>query len=361
MPPDPLDAARRLVLRYGWNAMAYQILNPGILFWFEPGGEAVVGYARAGGYRVVAGVPVCARDRLLAVADAFTRDARAAEERVCFFGAEGPLLDGLRARGPVTVLPLGAQPVWDPAHLAAHFCAKPSLRAQLARARNKGVTVEQWDGARARGHPALEACLRAWLETRGLPPMHFLVEWDVLARPLDRRVYVALRDGDVVAYTVLSPVPLREGWLVEQTVRGPAAPNGTAELLLSHAARDAADEGAAYLTLGLAPLARVGAPPVGLPAGVRLLLAWVRVHGRRFYNFEGLERYKRKFEADRWVPIYCVAEGAGQEIRALYAVAGVFGGASPVRFLPRALARAVRQEARWLRTRLRRTPRAPGA
>ncbi|HLA63857.1 MAG TPA: DUF2156 domain-containing protein [Rhodothermales bacterium] len=356
MPPDPLDAARRLVLRYGWNAMAYQILNPGISYWFAPDGDAVVGYATAGGYRVVGGVPVCARDRLLAVAEAFIADTRAAGERVCFFGTERLLLDWVRARGPATVLPLGAQPVWDPAHLAARFRDKGSLRAQLARARNKGVVVERWGGARAQGHPALEACLRGWLETRGLPPMHFLVEWDVLARPLDRHVYVALRDGAVVAYTVLSPVPLRQGWLVEQTVRGADAPNGTAELLLDHAARDVAAEGAAYLTLGLAPLARTGAPTVGLPAAVRLLLAWVRVHGRRFYNFEGLEQYKRKFEADHWEPIYAIAEGAGQEIRVLYAVTGVFGGASPVRFLPRALTRAVRQEARWLRDRLRRAP-----
>lgn len=35
---------RDLVLRYGWNTLAYQILNPGIAHWFQPGGEGVVGY-----------------------------------------------------------------------------------------------------------------------------------------------------------------------------------------------------------------------------------------------------------------------------------------------------------------------------
>ena len=44
MTSPPLEHARALVLRHGWNAMAYQILNPGIRRWFSADGEAVVGY-----------------------------------------------------------------------------------------------------------------------------------------------------------------------------------------------------------------------------------------------------------------------------------------------------------------------------
>ena len=45
-------------------------------------------------------------------------------------------------------------------------------------------------------------------------------------------------DGrSVVGYAVLSPVPARSGWLVEQVMRGRKAPNGTAESMVSIAAR----------------------------------------------------------------------------------------------------------------------------
>ena len=57
MPTPEIRRARELVLRYGWNAMAYQILNPGMRLWFPADGEGVAGYVHAGNYRVVAGSP----------------------------------------------------------------------------------------------------------------------------------------------------------------------------------------------------------------------------------------------------------------------------------------------------------------
>ena len=71
--PD-LQRARGLVLRWGWNAMAYQILNPGMRLWFSGGGEGVVGYVCANNYRVVAGSPVCPPERLSEITAEFAAD-----------------------------------------------------------------------------------------------------------------------------------------------------------------------------------------------------------------------------------------------------------------------------------------------
>jgi len=327
--------------------MAYQILNPGIRRWFSADGEGVVGYVRAARCRVVAGAPVCPSERLAGTAAEFEADARRAGHWVCYFGAQERLIDLSAERGPVSVLLLGAQPVWDPQHWPAILGSKASLRAQLARARNKGVTVRPWPAAGAEGHPELQRCLHEWLETRGLPPMHFLVEWNVLARLLDRRLFVAERDGQVIGFLIASPIPLRNGWLIEQMIRGRAAPNGTIELLLDTAVRAVASEGATFVTLGLSPLAQIASHYPPPPWSVRLLLAWVRVHGRRFYNFEGLERFKRKFQPVEWEPIYAATNRPRISVRTLYAIAGAFGGTSPVLFIGRALLRALTQEARW--------------
>ena len=68
----------------------------------------------------------------------------------------------------------------------------------------------------------------------------------------------------------------------EQFVRGRSAPNGTVELLLDAAARAMAASGAAYLTMGLVPLSeRTWLPAHYNPLWLRLLLTWVRAHGRR--------------------------------------------------------------------------------
>ena len=85
-----LEHARQLVRLHGADAVACQILNPGIDHWFAAANDAVVGFVRRHKVRVVAGSAVCAADRLADVALEFERDA-AAGERVCYFGAEAPL------------------------------------------------------------------------------------------------------------------------------------------------------------------------------------------------------------------------------------------------------------------------------
>ena len=348
------EHARQLVLDYGWNAMSYQILNPGIEHWFAPDGKAVVGYATSSGYRVVAGAPVCAQERLADVAAAFNAEAARAGKRVCYFGAQERFVQRLAQRGRVTSILLGAQPVWQPADWPGIIAGKSSLRQQVVRARNKGVIITPWDAQQATKHAVLTQRLHEWLATRGLPPMHFVVEPDTLGVLADRRVLVANRNQQIVGFLIASPVPLRNGWLVEQMVRSPAAPNGTIELLLDTAMRTFAAEGAAYVTLGLSPLSRhaqITPPPQ--PLLVRALLFLLRVHGQRFYNFEGLDRFKAKFQPAFWEPVYAVTTGRHISLHTLYAIAGVFGGTSPIWFISRALARALRQEGRWLRGRIR--------
>jgi phosphatidylglycerol lysyltransferase len=91
-----------------------------------------------------------------------------------------------------------------------------------------------------------------------------------------------------------------------------------------------------------------------MPAWLRLTLRLVRAHGRRFYDFEGLDRFKTKFEPDEWEEIVALADAPRFPPRALWAIASAFSRGSPVALVARALLRAVRQEVRWLFTGARR-------
>jgi phosphatidylglycerol lysyltransferase len=341
--------ARALVMRYGWNATAYQFLNPGIEHWFSGCGDAVIGFVCRHGVRVVAGAPVCDEDRLADVVAEWEQQVLRARDGLCYFGAAGrmkALLDG--SPGYSTVV-LGAQPVWSPSQWPDIIARHASLRAQLSRARNKGVSVSEWPSCAATNHPNLHDCLQDWLKTRGLPPLHFLVEPQTLAHLQDRRIFVAERGGGVVGFLIGSPVPARDGWLTEQFVRCRDAPNGTVELLLDSMVRAVAVEGARYLTMGLVPLAAGGGVRLSEnPPWLRFLLAWVRAHGRRFYNFRGLEAFKSKFHPREWEPIYAVSREPRFSPHTLYAIAAAFTDGSPVAAVARGLARAARQELRWL-------------
>lgn len=348
--PPAVRRARDLVLAHGWNATAYQIVNPGMRHWFSSAGDAVVGYVRHARVRVVAGAPVCAAERLPAVTAEFERASVDAGDGVCYFGAEGRLEGALRGSARHSAVALGAQPVWRAAAFDAVVRERASLRAQVHRARNKGVRVEESRGD-AEERAALRRVLGEWLATRGLPPLHFLVEPETLDRLEDRRVFVARREGAVVGFVVTSPIPARDGWLVEQFVRGRGAVNGTIELLLAGAVRALADDGAALVTLGLAPLSRHGPAHADAAPWLRATLRLVRAHGRRFYNFDGLDTFKSKFMPERWDPVFAIARGTTFPPRALWAIAGAFGGRSPVTLLAHAAGRAVVQEGRWLTAR----------
>lgn len=363
-PVERVDPARarELILAYGWNATAYQILNPGIEHWFSREGDAVIGYVTQAGTRVVAGAPVCAAARLPAVVAEFSASAANAGSHVCYFGAGSRLEELLMPTGGWSVASLGAQPSWNPTRWPAIVASRASLRAQLNRARNKEVRVSEWDARRGANNADVRRCLAEWLSDRRLPPLHFLVEPETLGRLEDRRLFVAERKGAVSGFLLASPIPARDGWLVEQIIRGHAAPNGTAELLLDAAMRAVAADGARYVTLGLSPLSRHSRfDSHRMPRWVRLVLRWVRAHGRRFYNFEGLDRFKSKFSPDEWEEIVALADSPHFSPRALWAIAAAFAQGSPIALVARAVTRAAKQEAHWLRRRARRRRQAGAA
>lgn len=356
MTPADADLARALIMRHGWNATAYQLLNPGIALWFSDSRDAVIGYVSCGDTRVVAGAPVCSIDRLERVVEEFRRDASDVRQRVCFFGAGERLERALTSTGGWSAASLGAQPSWNPSRWESMVARHASVRAQLNRARNKDVRAERW--STDRDVAPLRECLAQWLDERPLPPLHFLIEPDTLGRLGDRRLFVAYRRERVVGFLLASPIPARQGWLVEQIIRGREAPNGTAELLLDTAMRALASDHAAYVTLGLAPLSRHSRfDSARMPLWLRVGLRWVRAHGRRFYNFEGLDRFKAKFEPDAWEEIVALADSPRFPPSAMWAIAGAFAQSSPLLLVFRALRRAVGEELRWagraFRTRVR--------
>lgn len=344
-------------MEHGWNATAYQIVNPGIDHWFSARGDAVVGFARYAGFRVVAGAPVCSVDRLSEVVSEFEKESTRAGDRIVYFGGEERLETTLPDSPSHSRALLGAQPAWNPSGWDSIVASHRSLRAQLNRATNKGVSIVELSSLDASRSEELKSVLSTWLGGRGLPPLHFLVEPDTFARLDDRRVFVARQEASgvnarVVAFAVLSPIAARNGWLVEQFPRVDRAPNGTIELLLTSAVKAIAETGSTYVTLGLAPLARrdqIEHPKE--PLWLRTALRFAALHGKRFYNFGGLESFKTKFSPETWEPVYAIEAAPRFSPGALYAIAGAFASRSPIALVSGAIGKALSQEMRSIRGR----------
>ena len=78
-------------------------------------------------------------------------------------------------------------------------------------------------------------------------------------------------------------------------------------------------------------------------------LAWMRKHGQRFYNFDGLDHFKAKLCPDRWEPVFAISNERNVSPKTLYAIAGAFSGNDTWGLATGGLRRAIATELGWLR------------
>lgn len=204
------------------------------------------------------------------------------------------------------------------------------LRNKVSRARREGLQVVEvgTDDVDAvdvtRLDQQLDALDKSWLRAKGrhVRELAFMVgERDGAAAGL-RRLFVALKDGDPLAYVSFSPVyGERAGWLHDLSRRAPDAPPGALELIVLTAVERFRAEGAAHLHFGFTPF-------VGLSqdhecaARSKLVSRVIRLiadHGTGIYPAATQVAYKEKWGPDIIEPEYLAFQG-GVSVRAVWSL-----------------------------------------
>lgn len=323
---EAFDAVRRA----GADAVSFQSLESGMQWWHDrpppSGSGASVAFVDTGRSWIAVGRPLAGEGALAPAVARFSADARARHRRPVFFGVED--LDGFDGHRHLTV---GLQPILLPARWTATLRASPKLREQIRRSRAKGVTVRlvEPDELRERAplRRAVEDLRAQWLGSRRMEPMGFLVAVEPFHYPAAHVYIAAEREGRLVQFLSAVPIPARGAWLLEDMLRGPAAPNGTTELVLDLLMRHVAPA-APWVTPGLTPLA--GPVPW-----------WLRLAGvvmSPFYDFAGLERFRARLSPPRWVPVWMVWD-RGPAPLVIVDVLRAFAGGRLVAFFLRSTAR----------------------
>jgi phosphatidylglycerol lysyltransferase len=280
-----------LVKKYGRTTTSLQILASNFQYWV--GRDACVAYVEVGKSWVASGAAITSEERQIEAMEQFAEAARRRGRSVRFFGVERDI----SSDSSFAAVHIGDQPVWDPSKWQQSL--GKSLREQLRRARAKGVTVRlaSIDEIRDTEHPTrrgVDAVIGRWLESRKVAPMGFLIDLDPFHEISERRVFVAEVAGKVVGVIIAIPIYGRKGWLLDNLLRDPAAPNGTVELIFDCAMRTFAAEGSEYATFGLSPFVGVSSP----------LICMIRDAFGRLYNFKGLYAFKTKLKPIKWEPVY---------------------------------------------------------
>ncbi len=171
--------------------------------------------------------------------------------------------------------------------------------------------------------PSLRRISDSWLASKATGEKRFSIGY-FSPRYLRNFPLAIVRAGGVpAAFANLWTTDTRAELAVDLMRFAPEAPPGTMDYLFLELISWGREHGYGWLNLGMAPLSGLDRHP--------LAPAWHRVgnfifrHGEHFYNFEGLRRYKAKFDP-HWEPKYLIARGGIALPRVLMDVSVLIAG-----------------------------------
>jgi phosphatidylglycerol lysyltransferase len=224
----------------------------------------------------------------------------------------------------LAALKIGAEARVPLADFSLEGAARADLRQAHRRAQRDGASFEVVPPERVVGLlPLMQPISDAWLAAKSTAEKGFSVG-AFSAQYLRQFPLALVRAGGVpVAFANLWTTATRAELSVDLMRFDPRAPRSAMDYLFIELMLWGRREGYRWFNLGMAPLAGLEAHP--------LAPAWHRVgnfvfhHGEHFYNFEGLRRYKAKFDPV-WEPRYLVARGGIALPRVLVDVSVLIAG-----------------------------------
>jgi phosphatidylglycerol lysyltransferase len=210
------------------------------------------------------------------------------------------------------------------AQFSLEGAARADLRQAYRRAQRDGASFEVVPPEQLEDLlPLMQRISDAWLADKSTGEKRFSV--GAFSPQYLRQFPVATvrAQGTLCAFANLWTTGTRAELSVDLMRFAPSAPRSAMDFLFIELMQWGQREGYRWFNLGMAPLSGLEAHP--------LAPAWHRVgnfvfrHGEHFYNFEGLRRYKAKFDPV-WEPRYLMAPGGIALPRVLMDVSVLIAG-----------------------------------
>jgi phosphatidylglycerol lysyltransferase len=302
---EDLEEARRIIANSDLT-MANAALTGDKRLLFSEGEDAFVMYQVAGRSWIALGDPIGARERAEELVWRFRELSDHHGGRTVFYQASADCL-ALYVDLGLAALKIGEEARVPLTDFSLEGAARADLRQAWRRAERDGATFEVVPRERiAEVLPQLRQISDAWLAGKSVAEKRFSV--GAFSEDYIRNFSTVLvrSEGKISAFANLWLTNSKEELSIDLMRFGPDAPRGAMDYMFIELMLWGRSQGYRWFNLGMAPLAGLERHP--------LAPAWHRVgnfvfrHGEHFYNFDGLRRYKTKFDPT-WEPKYLVAPG----------------------------------------------------
>lgn len=305
---DSGQRARALLTSVGGSTMAWMTLWPEMRYSFMADGRGYVGYERHAGVALALADPVVPADTVAEAVREFTTNAESGGLIPCLFSVTEAAAAAARAAGWRTVQ-IAEDTLIDLPGLEFKGKKWQNVRSALNKARKEGVEFRMVTLAE---QPfAVLAQVRAiseeWVGDKGLPEMGFTLGG--VEEALDPAVRVGIAvdpTGSIHGVTswlpVYAPGGRVRGWTLDVMRRRTDGFRSVMEFMIASACQVFGEDGAEFVSLSGAPLARGDAPSDELERMDRVLDKLGSAL-EPFYGFRSLHAFKAKF-SPRYEPIY---------------------------------------------------------
>ncbi|MFD8082151.1 rhomboid family intramembrane serine protease [Kitasatospora sp. NPDC059722] len=294
------ERARALLTAHGGGTLSFITTWDGNHYWFDEEGRAAVAYRVLNTVALTTGDPFGEPAARAGAVAGFARYCDARGWTPCFYSVSRDTRAAAEQLGWRSVQVAEDTVVALP-ELAFTGRKWQDIRTALNKAGKQGITAEWW--AYHEAPLALKDQIRSiseeWVSEKGLPEMGFtLGGLEELDDP-DVRVLVAVDEQGVV-HGLTSWMPVYEdgvpvGWTLDFMRRRSDGFRGVNEFLIASAALGFKEEGARFLSLSGAPLARSGQDE---PTGLQRMLDWMGRVLEPVYGFRSLLAFKSKFQPE---------------------------------------------------------------
>lgn len=319
---DDLERARKIIKQADLT-IANAALSGDKRILFNDAGDAFVMYQVNGRSWIALGDPVGPRAKCEELVWRFRELSDRHGGRTVFYQARGERLPLYVDLG-LAALKIGEEARVPLQDFTLEGPARAGLRSDHRRAARGGASFEIVMPEQLPPLlPALRKISDAWLADKSTAEKRFSVGAFTEKYVVNFPIALVRTEGSPSAFANLWPSGTKEELSIDLMRFGPDAPRSAMDFLFIELMMWARSQGFRWFNLGMAPLAGLERHP--------LAPAWHRVgnfvfrHGEHFYNFEGLRRYKAKFDPV-WEPRYLVAPGGVALPRILIDVSVLIAG-----------------------------------
>ncbi len=300
---------QRLVRTHGDSSVAAFALADDTDYFFSPNGRAVVAYRFEADTLLAIGDPIGPVEEVPPLLEDFARYCAERDWQFAFFQARPEWLPHYRRRG-WRALHIGEDPVLWTDRFSLEGSAVGDARRAVRKAEAGGLEVRHFapgsdpflPGAHAELLEPMRTISSEWLRAHPGGEKGFCMgRFDPQRLPREwLAVAIHAASGRLEGFVTWVPIWARRGWALDLMRRRLDSPPGTMELLIVRSVEAARARGDALLSLSLSALARVEEPGEGESAGATpeadRAREFLMQHLARFYDFQGLFRWKKKFD-----------------------------------------------------------------